>query len=279
MSSRLTVGLPNFGNTCYINSMLQCLRYQKPLVFMLREHKTDPYATDPTDQLLAAFIELLYADADVKELHLFVRNLAQTQEQFRLLRQCDSHELYLYLVDTFFEKHAKLTNPFRGELQSVVSCQVCHAESITCHPFISLSLEMHVSNAPLLVSDMLHHFSKTERLQDPVDCASCNARQQSTKTLSVKTMPKLLVLHLKRFHGMRKNASSIEIEKILEVNHRKYKLCALCNHSGSLSGGHYTATCLRKDDLWVVCNDSTVSKIQHLPPKTNVPYVLFYEAI
>ena len=58
-----------------------------------------------------------------------------------------------------------------------------------------------------------------------------------------------------------------------------YELSCICNHSGTVYGGHYTITCLRKDEMWVVCNDNNINNIQDLPTSTRVPYILFYEAI
>ena len=276
--SRLQLGLPNYGNTCYINSVLQCLRYSKPLVFMLRDHRVNPKTNNKKEQLLESFVELLYADCDPRDLMIFIRNLAQLQQQFRLLRQCDAHELYLYIVDTFFERFQKLTNPFKGSLQSTVTCKTCGNHSISKHPFISLSLEMG-NTKDQLVSDLLDKFQSYEELQDKIDCDVCKTRQPSKKILEVHTCPTLLVLHLKRFSGLQKNNASIQIQKIITVGDKQFRLTALSNHSGTLNGGHYTATCLRKDSLWVVCNDNVISKIQDLPNSTSVPYILFYEAI
>lgn len=279
MSGRLKLGLPNFGNTCYINSVLQCLRYSKPLVFMLRDHRVNAKKNDKEELLLESFVELLYADCDPRDLHIFIRTLAQVQSQFRLLRQCDAHELYLYIVDTFFEKFPKLINPFKGDLESTVTCLTCGNHSVSCYPFISLSLEMKQSNTPLTVSDMLDSFQSYEDLQDPIDCDVCKCRRKSKKFLKVKKAPTLVVVHLKRFDGMQKNNTPIEIEKKISINGKEYRLTALTNHSGTLHGGHYTASCLRKDSLWVICNDNNINKIVDLPTSTKVPYILFYEAI
>lgn len=282
--NRLKLGLPNYGNTCYINSVLQCLRYSKPLVFMLRDHRVNAKNNDKKQQLLESFVELLYADADPKDLQLFIRNLSICCSQFRLLRQCDAHELYLYIIDTFFEmfpvtKFPKINNPFKGILESTVTCNVCGNDSVSSHPFISLSLEMDNSLDKQSVTSMLSNYQSYEDLKDPIDCDSCRCRQPSKKILSIKECPTLIVLHLKRFHGMNKINTALHIEKKITVNNNPYKLTCLCNHSGTMYGGHYTSTCLRKDETWVVCNDNHINNIQDLPISTSVPYILFYEAI
>ena len=246
---------------------------------MLRDIRVNASNSNKKDQLLESFVELLYADCDPRDLHIFIRNLAQLQQQFRLLRQCDAHELYLYIVDTFFEKFVKLKNPFKGKLKSTVTCNICGNDSISRHPFISLSLEMDHTTQNQRVSDMIQGYQSYEELQDKIDCDTCKKRQPSKKILNVCKTPTLLVIHLKRFNGMQKNDASIEIEKKLEVNNQGYKLIALCNHSGTMNGGHYTATCRRRDELWVVCNDNHISNIEDLPSSTSVPYILFYQAI
>lgn len=282
--SRLKLGLPNFGNTCYINSVLQCLRYSKPLVFMLRDHRVNANTNSKKEKLLESFIELLYADADPRDLHMFIQNLSVCSSQFRLLRQCDAHELYLFIIDTFFEtypvtKFPKISNPFKGDLESTVTCNICGNDSVSCHPFISLSLEMDGSVDKQSVTSMLDSYQSYEDLKDPIDCEKCKCRQPSKKILTIKKCPTLVVLHLKRFHGMNKINTALIIEKKININNKPYRLTCLCNHSGTIYGGHYTASCLRKDSMWVVCNDNNINNIQDLPASTSVPYILFYEAI
>ena len=47
-----------------------------------------------------------------------------------------------------------------------------------------------------------------------------------------------------------------------------YDLTSVCNHSGSLSGGHFTATCRVRgcagDDVWLDFNDMQVGFVSHL---------------
>ena len=251
---------------------------------MLRDHRVNAKKNNKKEELLESFVELLYADADPKDLHLFIHNLSVCSSQFRLLRQCDAHELYLFIIDTFFEtfpvtKFPKIKNPFRGMLKSTVTCNVCGNDSISSHPFISLSLEMDSDVDKQSVTSMLSNYQSYEDLKDPIDCEHCKSRQPSKKKLLIKECPTLIVLHLKRFHGMNKINTALIIEKKITINDKAYKLTCLCNHSGTMYGGHYTSTCLRKDETWVVCNDNKINNIQDLPISTSVPYILFYEAI
>ncbi|KAF5918323.1 hypothetical protein HPG69_006106 [Diceros bicornis minor] len=55
-----------------------------------------------------------------------------------------------------------------------------------------------------------------------------------------------------------------------------YQLYALCNHSGSVHYGHYTALC-RCQSGWHVYNDSRVSPVSENQVASSEGYVLFYQ--
>ena len=62
----------------------------------------------------AKLIDLLYAGASKTTLASFVHQLAMNNPEFKILRQCDAHELYLYLIDTLYSnKNFKFNNVFQ----------------------------------------------------------------------------------------------------------------------------------------------------------------------
>lgn len=269
----LKKGLPNLGNTCYINSVLQCLRFTRPMVYSLKKY------TDNVDPFIDSFIDLLFANAPLTDLHTFIRTLARTPE-FKLMRQCDAHELYLYLVDNLYEK-IKKTNPFKGKIKSTVTCLECGNNSITFTPFVSISVQIPQANyvaTGVSVQELLDEFCEDELLEDPIDCEKCKEKKESSKELDIEELPVVLVVHLKRFQGIEKIYTPVELSNI-KIRDAEYELYALCNHTGGTTGGHYTACCKKRDNTWLVCNDLNVNPIGVLPESSDRPYVLFYNKV
>ena len=56
----------------------------------------------------------------------------------------------------------------------------------------------------------------------------------------------------------------------------KYELFGVCNHSGNVLGGHYTAYVKNANDKWYHYNDTIVQEITSDKIVTPGAYVLFY---
>ena len=115
-------------------------------------------------------------------LNSFVHRLAVSSPEFRLLRQCDATELYLYLVDTLYSKNFKFENVFQGKMKSTVECNTCGNQSITTTPFISLSLQM-MMNEVKSVSQLIDLFCAKENA-GKIDCEQCREKGNLLKTIS-----------------------------------------------------------------------------------------------
>lgn len=94
---------------------------------------------------------------------------------------------------------------FTGELQSDVVCQKCKGVSTTIDPFwdISLDLGHHQGNpkSPKSLVNCLERFTRREHLgaNAKIKCSQCFTYQESTKELSMCTLPIVASFHLKRF--------------------------------------------------------------------------------
>ena len=69
--------------------------------------------------------------------------------------------------------------------------------------------------------------------------------------------------------------TEVILDETLVVNKTKYRLFNVCNHSGGLAGGHYTALCRKRNNTYVLCNDDQVYNSSK-PNRSSYAYILFY---
>ncbi|XP_075764142.1 ubiquitin carboxyl-terminal hydrolase 21 isoform X1 [Pelodiscus sinensis] len=189
---------------------------------------------------------------------------------------------------------SKIVDLFVGQLKSCLKCQACGYRSTTFEVFCDLSLPIPkkgFAGGKVSLLDCFSLFTKEEELDSenaPV-CDKCRQRTRSTKKLTIQRFPRILVLHLNRFSTTRysiKKCSVFVDFPLQRLNLKEfasekagnpvYKLYALCNHSGSVHYGHYTAFC-RDQSGWRVYNDSRVSPLSENQVPSSEGYVLFYE--
>ncbi|KAJ8794227.1 hypothetical protein J1605_003373 [Eschrichtius robustus] len=155
---------------------------------------------------------------------------------------------------------SKIVDLFVGQLKSCLKCQACGYRSTTFEVFCDLSLPIPkkgFAGGKVSLRDCFSLFTKEEELE------SENAPVCSIKKSSVGVDFPLQRLSLGDF-ASDKAGSPV------------YQLYALCNHSGSVHYGHYTALC-RCQTGWHVYNDSRVSPVSENQVASSEGYVLFYQ--
>ncbi|KAM9377950.1 ubiquitin carboxyl-terminal hydrolase 3 [Pholidichthys leucotaenia] len=199
-----------------------------------------------------------------------------------------------------------VTSIFGGVLQNEVNCLICGTESQKFDPFLDLSLDIpsqfrqkrskDQEPAPKCsLRDCLHSFTDLEELDDAelYYCHKCKKRQKSTKKFWIQKLPKVLCLHLKRFHwtaflrnkvdtyvefplkGLDMRGYLLEPEKVLPGS-CLYDLVAVVVHHGSgVGSGHYTAYGSH-EGRWYHFNDSTVTLTNEETVRKAKAYILFY---
>ncbi|XP_072329060.1 ubiquitin carboxyl-terminal hydrolase 4 isoform X2 [Scyliorhinus torazame] len=123
-------------------------------------------------------------------------------------------------------------------------------------------------------------------------CPTCKKHQQATKKFDLWSLPKILVVHLKRFsynRYWRDKLDTLVEFPIRDLNMSEfvynpkagpciYDLVAVTNHYGGMGGGHYTAYAKNKiDGQWYYFDDSSVSGASEDQIVTKAAYVLFYQ--
>eukprot|EP01022_Parablepharisma_sp_SALTPOND_P025155 TRINITY_DN575_c0_g1_i1.p1 TRINITY_DN575_c0_g1~~TRINITY_DN575_c0_g1_i1.p1 ORF type:complete len:737 (+),score=82.87 TRINITY_DN575_c0_g1_i1:1257-3467(+) len=137
----------------------------------------------------------------------------------------------------------------------------------------------------------LNRFTGTEKLQgnNRWMCPSCKSFKDANKSIGYHKLPKVLIIHLKRFKVLGKKSRTkistlVKFPLILlltttdQVTHM-YSLYAMMNHIGEIERGHYTAYCrnLKNRNEWLEFDDNKVKPIDASQLETDKAYVLFYE--
>ncbi|XP_021832110.1 ubiquitin carboxyl-terminal hydrolase 25 [Prunus avium] len=235
------LGLTNLGNSCYLNSVLQCLTYTPPLAnFCLRNQHTSLCDSSHAERkrdcpfciLEKRIVRSLSLDLSLDAPRKIQSCLRIFSEHFRCGRQEDAHEFLRYVIDACHNTCLRLKKLrrtassngngnvangigngtttttstvvkeiFGGALQSQVKCLSCGTESNKVDEIMDISLDVFHSNS---VKDALQRFFQPELLdgQNKYKCESCNKLVAARKQMSILQAPNVLVIQLKRFEGI-----------------------------------------------------------------------------
>ncbi|NXA01757.1 UBP4 hydrolase, partial [Nesospiza acunhae] len=137
-------------------------------------------------------------------------------------------------------------------------------------------LQLQKKKAVVALRDCIELFTTMETLgeHDPWYCPNCKKHQQATKKFDLWSLPRILVVHLKRFsysRYWRDKLDTVVEFPIRGLNMSEfvcdpragsyvYDLIAVSNHYGAMGVGHYTAYAKNKvNDKWYYFDDSSVS--------------------
>ncbi|NXW01448.1 UBP31 hydrolase, partial [Fregetta grallaria] len=187
--------------------------------------------------------------------------------------------------------------------------------------------ELHHQPQICTLSQCFQLYTKEEQLapDDAWRCPHCKQLQQGSITLSLWTLPDVLIIHLKRFrqegdrrmklqnmvkfplsgldmtpHVVKRSQSSWSLPSHWSPWRRPYglgrdpedyiyDLYAVCNHHGTMQGGHYTgnlivtwfffsAYCKNSvDGQWYCFDDSDVQQLSENEVCKQTAYILFYQ--
>ncbi|KAJ3587069.1 hypothetical protein NHX12_013459, partial [Muraenolepis orangiensis] len=228
-----TLGLPNIGNSCFLNSALQCL-YSLPSFsgdIRRQEALWSPQRGTSLNLLrdLGELHKSRKGQRSYKDKRGLLRSikssLAEFNEEYNDYSEQDAHEFLLLLFMKLKTEAETLqwasSSPsyvcpvqnFEFRLQCVRTCSSCGDKVFQEEKHNNLSLDLH----PLLTGGLELYFKASEL---ECTCWRCSGRQ-ATVVRHFLTLPRVLVLHLKRFHRdgrrMRKATDAVSIPPLLSL--------------------------------------------------------------
>ena len=243
------LGFENLGNTCYVNSVLQCFMYNEDFQELVK-----------SDTNLSQLVNVINGKPGKFDLKLFINSFGK----FKKFEQQDAHEFITDLLDKINDTH----HFYHGQTKNIVKCTNCKTIKNIYENFNSINLNVNIS----VINSFLDYLKK-ETHNDPYNlyyCETCKCNQISKKKIILNILPKNLIIVLKRYL-VKKN--DFIIDTVLNIKNGGniviYNLISVINHIGNENNGHYTTTIVNEK---VTVDDNRLFKFSNY----NDAYILFY---
>ncbi|QRW03669.1 ubiquitin carboxyl-terminal hydrolase [Ceratobasidium sp. AG-Ba] len=306
-------GLYNLGSTCYLNVIVQMMIHN-PLVrnyYMSDKHNNQQCAIKEcmSCEMDKLFTKVYSSDPGPLGPTTILHSLWLNSTDLASFGQHDAHECFISILNQIHKTSSGSdTTPctclvhstFAGQLQSDVQCGQCENVTSISEMMLDISLDLKpiaAGGLDMTLLSCLKRFTQPEKTT--YKCEKCgNSSNDATKQLSVRKLPPVLCIQLKRFeHGA---SSSNKIETVVRfgatlnmapfstVMARKggnkhpgpdsmyeYDLLAVVNHEGQMDTGHYT-NFARCHDRWYRFDDEKVTRSSLQECLRSSAYMLVY---
>lgn len=218
-------GLRNLGNTCYLNSVVQCL-FALPMFQAAFPANTpdNTSSTDPANDLLIQLRKMQdglnsghYAVKDFQSEDGYQRGFApamfkyligKNHPEFAGMGQQDAFEFLSYLVGEIQKIAAKSgtldpTESLQFETENRLECTECHAVRYKIEGQENLSVAVPIEEVapgeyrPVQLAELLDSFTSKQTLE--YSCATCKVGKTAESTTKFKSFPEVFVLNARRF--------------------------------------------------------------------------------
>jgi len=198
-------------------------------------------------------------------------------------------ECYKVMKSMYHKEYSEMLNIFYGiHVSQITSLDKHERLSIRPEPYSILNLSI-PQKQNVTLFDCLDLYCKCERLEN--DNAWYNEKTKKKESVDKGiifwSLPNILIIDLKRFTNNNTKINCLidipihdaDFSKYVKGYNKesyKYDLYGICNHSGGVLGGHYTANVKNANGKWYNYNDTLVKEIPENAIIGSQSYCLFY---
>ena len=242
------------------------------------------FAQNDLPEFLLFIIDCFHTSLS-REVNMSINGLA-SNETDKMAVQC-----FEMIKKMYAKEYSEIWNLFYGiHVSQIISLETGEVLSASPEPYFMINLSIPENNKTPTLQDCFDLYVNGETLEGEnawYNDAS-QLKQNVQKKIIYWSMPAILVIDIKRFnHRNQKNQQLISFPldnfdlSNYVIGYKKdsyiYDLYGICNHSGGVHGGHYTAFVKNANDKWYHFNDTNVTEITNLDDLiTPKAYCLFY---
>lgn len=194
-------------------------------------------------------------------------------------------ECYKRIKTLYSNSYSDIIKSFYGmTITEILDKQTLNVVSYTFDPYFMLTVPFITSIHNPTIYDCLDMVLNMEVLE-PNSWINTETQkyQDVIKNTKLWSVPSVFIIHVKKYPTSYKVSMNIDIPHMLTLrkylhisipSEYNYKLYAVCNHQGTIHGGHYYSyVYIDQIDSWVVFNDS------HMPYKIKIHEVITPHAV
>ena len=302
-------GLINFGNICYMNSAIQCIKNCYPFTKQIMNMQVKSEITMSFKYLLTNILSTKKSFS----LEEFKHQISNIDPYFSGYSQKDSVYLITTLFSTLqnelntpidykmdnsspFEKYKKklfkrkyslVTEIFGGFFKNIFQCINCYKYKIEKYQLFNLIvLPIMDGNKKIQTLEDCFKVFQRQAYYDQVNCDNCG--KVITLETKIHIFPKILIINFIRTNDLQHIDHPVKFPEYLYTNkivpnseeNKIFKLFGIINHIGGSNFGHNFSYCENIfDSQWFEFNDNSVTCISLEEIKKNISgkeFILFY---